>query len=127
MLVKDRAAGDVATLLGECLGDLRQVEGDAARRSAAWPSVGPASGGWTVLVDPHFEFGDAHDHLHEWSRGTRVVCLLVIERELFSHAPAWADDELAWQVSVEGAGTTGPRLGGRCRWTRTFSPASSAR
>ena len=65
-----------------------------------------------MLVDPHFEFGDAQEQLREWSRGTRVVCLLVIERELFSHAVAWADGELAWQMSFEGEVDDRPPVSG---------------
>lgn len=102
VLVEGRSEHDVAALMGGRLNDRRQGERDAAQRSAAWPAIGPAGGGWTVLVDPHFEFGDAPDQLREWSRGTRVVCLLVIERTLFSHALSWADGELAWQASFEG-------------------------
>ena len=113
VLVEDRSADDVAALLGGRLGDRRHREPDAALRSAAWPAIGPARGGWTVLVDPHFEFGDAHDQLREWSRGTRVVCLLVIERELFSHALAWADGELAWQASFEGEVDDRPSVSGQ--------------
>jgi hypothetical protein len=59
------------------------------------------SGGWTVLADPGFELGDAGDELRQRSVGTRVVRLLVIEREGFSHATAWVDGEVAWEISYE--------------------------
>lgn len=113
VLVEDRSAADVAELLGGRLDDRRHGERDAALRSAAWPAIGPASGGWTLLVDPHFEFGDAHDQLREWSRGTRVACLMVMERELFSHALAWTNGELAWQASFEGEVDDQPAISGQ--------------
>lgn len=68
---------------------------------------------WAVLLDPDFEFGDAWDELQAWSCGTRVVCLMVIEPELFSHALVWADGSLAWQVSFEAELDDRPSADGR--------------
>lgn len=113
VLIEDRSSDDVATLMGGHLDDVRQVERDAARRSAEWPSLGPASKDWTVLVDRHVEFGDADKQLQEWSKNTRIVRLLLIERALFSHASAWADGELVWQASFDGEVDGRPSIIGR--------------
>jgi hypothetical protein len=51
--------------------------------------------------------------LRAWSRGARIVCLQVIERELFSHALAWAEGRLVWQVSFEGEVDNRPVVSGR--------------
>jgi hypothetical protein len=72
-----------------------------------------AEGRWAVLVDRQFEFADTRDALQEWSQGTRVVCLIVIESQLFSHALVWADRELIWQVSFEGELDDRPSVGGQ--------------
>jgi hypothetical protein len=79
----------------------------------ARPAIRTVDSGWTVLVDPHFKFGDAHEQLQECSRGTRVVCLMVIERELFSHAMAWTDGALTWQASFEGELDDRPSVSGQ--------------
>jgi len=73
----------------------------AAEPSASWPSIGPGSPGWTLLIDPHFEFGDADPEIQQWSAGTRIVRLQIIERQRFSHATAWADGTREWDVSFD--------------------------
>jgi hypothetical protein len=98
VLVEGRPATEVAALLGGHLSEVVRREQEADQEWAAWPAVGPAASGWTVVVDPHFEFGDA---LTAWSAGTRVVRLMVIEREGFSQATAWSDGELRWDISYE--------------------------
>jgi hypothetical protein len=70
--------------------------------SAAWPVVAPLGDRWTMLVDPHFQVGDTQDEIQKWSQSTRIVCVPVVQRELFSHALAWVDREVVWQVSFEG-------------------------
>jgi hypothetical protein len=76
-------------------------EHEAAKASAAWPAAGAASNGRALLVDPHFEFGDANAEMQQWSTRGRVGRLQVIEQERFSHATLWADGKIAWEVSYE--------------------------
>lgn len=63
--------------------------------------MGPAADGWTVVIDPHFEFGDSDIELRQWSVGTRIARLQVIEQALFSHATVWANGGVVWDVSYE--------------------------
>ena len=98
LLLENRSAAEVAALLGGRLSEVELGEGEADQVTASWPAAGPAAPGWTVVVDPHFEFGDAAP---AWSAGTRAVRLMVIEREGFSQATAWADGEIRWDISYE--------------------------
>src|SRR4051794_7881275 len=86
VLLEQRDEGQTAALLGGELSGPRRSERDASDMSAPWPSVGPTGNEWTLIIDPHFEFGDAHDELGRCSAGTRVARLLVIQRvgEVFS-------------------------------------------
>jgi hypothetical protein len=102
VLFRDRGAADVASLLGGTLSAPTRTEREATKLSAPWPTVGPASEAWTVVIDPHLELGDADAELRQWSVGTQVVRLLVIESEAFSHASVWANGEIVWDVSFEG-------------------------
>jgi hypothetical protein len=101
MLAKNRTEAQVAALLGGQLYGPTRSECEASKLTARWPSIGPASEGWTALIDPHFEFGDFDEQLRRWSAGTQVARLMVIERELFSHATVWSDNDVEWNVSFE--------------------------
>lgn len=112
LLLENRTPADVAALVGGRLSDVVRPEHEADQESATRPAVGPAGPGWTVVVDPHFEFGDAQDLIAAWSAGTRAVRLMVIEREGFSHATAWADGAVRWDISYEEEMDDSPRIGG---------------
>jgi hypothetical protein len=99
VFVEDRTAEQVAGLFGGCLSDQVPV-GEARSNRASWPAVGVVPG-WVVIVDPHFEFGDADVELTRVSIGTRVLRLSAIERDGFSHATLWCDGAKAWEVSFE--------------------------
>ncbi|WP_144124972.1 hypothetical protein [Catellatospora sichuanensis] len=101
MLLENRTPAEVAALLGGRLSAVVRSERDAAAQSVPNPSVGSGGAGWTVLVDPHFAYGDADSLLSRWSSAGRVVRLDVIERERFSHATVWIDGVVAWEVSFE--------------------------
>jgi len=114
VLLENRSAEDVAALLGDHFADPQRSGPETARPSAAaWPLVAPVSDRWTALADPLFQFGDAWDELREWSQDTRVVCLLLVQRELFSHALVWVDREMVWQVSFEGESDDRPVAAGQ--------------
>lgn len=102
VLLENRTPAEVAALLGGRLPDVVRSERDAADESIPHPSVGSAGAGWTVVIDPHFAYGDADALLAHWSSAGRVVRLDVIEREQFSHAVVWIDGVEAWEVSFEG-------------------------
>ncbi len=113
VLVEDLASAEVAALAGGRLSGALLSERQATESSAPWPSVGPACEGWTVVVDPHFEFGDSDVELRQWSVGTRVVRLQVLDREAFSHASVWVGGEIAWDVSFDSELDDRPCLDGR--------------
>jgi hypothetical protein len=102
ILFAGRTVADVVTLLNARPAGAARSQLDATDPSAPWPSVGPAGGGSTLIIDPHFEFGDMDSQLRQYSLGTRILRLLVIEHEKFSHATEWADGEIMWEVSFEG-------------------------
>ena len=101
VLAENRSAFELAALLNGRLAGPARSESEAATASAAWPAAGIASNGWGLLVDPHFEFGDADNELQQWSMCGRVGRLQVIEHQIFGHATLWADGKLVWEVSYE--------------------------
>jgi hypothetical protein len=101
LLVENRTPAQVAALLHATLAEAMRSEREASLSSAPWPSAGAVDDTWTIIIDPHFEFGDADADLQQWSAGTRVARLQFIEREKFSHASVWAHGELTWEVSFE--------------------------
>ena len=113
VLVENRSALDLAALLGGRLTGPDRTETEAVKASASWPAAGIASNGWAVLVDPHFELGDADADLQQWSIGGQVGRLLVIERERFSHATLWAEGRVSWEVSYEAELDVRPLVGGQ--------------
>ncbi|MET0420006.1 MAG: hypothetical protein ABW022_28670 [Actinoplanes sp.] len=112
VLVENRTAAEVAAVLGGQLSDVVRFEDEADQEKASWPAAGPAGGGWTVVVDPHFEFGDAEEEMRAWSAGGRAVRLMVIAREGFSQATAWVDGGVRWDISYEDGLDDRPRVGG---------------
>jgi hypothetical protein len=113
VFVQDRSPERVAALFGGHLVGPLLSASEADTLTAAWPSVGPAGGRWTMVIDPHFEFGDSDVVLAPGSVGTRIVRLAVIEREWFSHTRMWVDGTAAWEVSFEGELDDRPLVGGR--------------
>lgn len=102
VLLEHRTPAEAAALLGGRLSDVVRSERDAAAESVPHPSVGSAGEGWTVVIDPHFTYGDADTLPAGWSSVGRVVRLEVIELEQFSHAEVWIGGVGAWGVSFEG-------------------------
>jgi hypothetical protein len=125
VFVQDRSPEQVAALFGgQLVGPLLSAR-EADTPKAAWPSVGPAGRRWTMVIDPHLEFGDSDDAFAPGSVGTRIVRLAVIEREWFSHTKLWVDGTAAWEVSFEGELDDRPLVGVGFRMTSTNSPARS--
>jgi hypothetical protein len=114
VFVEGRSPEQVAALFGGHLAGPLLSAREADTPTAPWPSVGPAGGRWTMVIDPHFEFDDrSDDDLAPGSVGTRIVRLAVIEREWFSHTKVWVDGRAAWEVSFEGELDDRPLVGGR--------------
>ncbi|MEV6350930.1 hypothetical protein [Actinoplanes sp. NPDC051851] len=112
ILVEKRSAAEVAELIKGRLGRQWRTEEEAARQSVAWPSIGPTGLGWALLIDPHFEFGDADVEMRVWSVGTRLVRLSYIGREHFGNVKVWTDGNSSWEVSFEGETDKEPTIEG---------------
>jgi hypothetical protein len=102
VLVENRSPRQVAALLSGTLSGRNLSGREAHGESVAWPSIGPAVAGWTLVVDPHQEFGDADDELRVSSAATRIARLVLVgEPDPFSYASVWNNGSDAWSLSFD--------------------------